>query len=305
MTLLFPKESDGWISHLRIGLGIQLVLYCLSSRREWIATFMTGEKIVSARDVSETLVAMESSLIPRLEWFLRIAAGVGIPGHTALWMIWSVILLSGGMLIAGVLCRPAAVTGWLLHLACVKSGDVFAYGMDNFLTIGLFYLMLSPLPDSAAIDRHIWKFRPPDARMSGFFRRVLQLHLCIVYFFSGVAKCLGHDWWTGMNVWAALTREPFNALNPTLVAEWWSMLPLVGIGICMIELGYPVFIWWRRTRTIWLGAVLGMHAAIGITMGMYLFALVMITLNIAAFAPGPRRVRRGYPGAAAIIEGAT
>jgi hypothetical protein len=29
-----------------------------------------------------------------------------------------------------------------------------------------------------------------------------------------------------------------------------------------------------------------MHLAIGLTMGMYLFAFIMIVLNIAAFGPG-------------------
>jgi hypothetical protein len=29
-----------------------------------------------------------------------------------------------------------------------------------------------------------------------------------------------------------------------------------------------------------------MHVGIGVTMGMYLFALVMIVLNVAAFGPG-------------------
>ena len=33
-------------------------------------------------------------------------------------------------------------------------------------------------------------------------------------------------------------------------------------------------------------AALTMHVAIGVTMGMYLFSLVMIVLNLAAFAPG-------------------
>ena len=33
-------------------------------------------------------------------------------------------------------------------------------------------------------------------------------------------------------------------------------------------------------------AVLAMHIAIGFTMGMYLFSLVMIVLNLAAYAPG-------------------
>jgi hypothetical protein len=195
-------------------------------------------------------------------------------------------------LVVGFFCRPAAVTAWFLHLACIKSSEVFAYGMDLFLNIGLFYLMLSPLPDSYALENRIWKPRRRDPRMIGFFQRVLQLHLCAIYFFSGLAKCLGSDWWNGMNVWATVTRPPFNVLNPMFIARWRAVLAPAGIAICLIELCYPLLIWPRRTRPIWLGCVIGMHLAIGIVMGMYLFAFVMIVLNVAAFAPMPAVVGR-------------
>jgi hypothetical protein len=38
-------------------------------------------------------------------------------------------------------------------------------------------------------------------------------------------------------------------------------------------------------------AICAMHLAIGLTMGMYLFASIMIVLNIAAFGPGPGLAR--------------
>ncbi len=59
----------------------------------------------------------------------------------------------------------------------------------------------------------------------------------------------------------------------------------------MIELGYPLLIWRKQTRTLWLALVCAMHAGIGLMMGMHLFALVMIILNLAAFAPLDRIVR--------------
>jgi len=60
-------------------------------------------------------------------------------------------------------------------------------------------------------------------------------------------------------------------------------LPVLGISICLLEVSYPIFIWSKRTRWIWLGCILAMHAAIGLTMGLYLFALVMMVMNLAAF----------------------
>jgi hypothetical protein len=282
---LFPKQTDEWIAVLRVGLGIQLGLYCLSARPGWIDVFSSDRGPLSPRRISEALILLESSLIPRLNWLLQIGERIGIPEFTTLWMIWSILLLTAFLLMVGLFCRPAAVTAWFLHLACIKSSEVFAYGMDLFLNIGLFYLMLVPLPDSYSLERRIWKSVTPDGRMVGFFQRVLQLHLCAIYFFSGLAKCLGTDWWNGMNLWAAMTRPPFNILDPGFIASWRGILAPAGIAIWVIELGYPVFIWPKRTRTIWLGCVIGMHAAVGIVMGMYLFAFIMIVLNVAAFGP--------------------
>ena len=41
----------------------------------------------------------------------------------------------------------------------------------------------------------------------------------------------------------------------------------------------------RRTRAFWLAGILLMHLSIGLTMGLYLFGLIMIVLNLAAFGP--------------------
>jgi hypothetical protein len=160
-----------------------------------------------------------------------------------------------------------------------------AYGMDNFTTIGLFYLMLSPLPDKCSVD---YKFRNvglKNPQLHGLFRRVLQVHLCIIYFFGGLAKCAGPGWWNGNSLWRALTNTPFNIISPEILVKWKDLFPVVGISVWLIEIAYPFLIWSKRTRNIWLICIIVMHVAIGLTMGMYLFALVMIVLNVAAFGP--------------------
>src|SRR5437588_524559 len=59
------------------------------------------------------------------------------------------------------------------------------------MTIGLFYLMLSPLPDRYSLDQRWRKLPPKNPHLLGFFRRLLQIHLCLIYFFGGVAKMPG------------------------------------------------------------------------------------------------------------------
>jgi hypothetical protein len=295
---LFPVESDRWLTFLRFGLGLQIVLYTLSLRNDWNYLFAaTGNGLVT-RDLAEALLVLENGFVPRLGWLVAVGAHIGVPEETILLAAWICLFCAGLGLLVGLFCRSFAILAWFLHLCAAKSGAFVSYGVDNFMTIGLFYLMLSPLPDRYSLDWQLRKLQPRNVLLLGFSRRVLQLHLSLIYFFSGLTKSLGSGWWNGSNIWRALTRPPFDIIPPEIVVRWSSLLPIMGIAVCLIETGYPIFIWLKRTRFLWLLAVVAMHAAIGITMGMYLFALIMIVLNAAAFGSGVFASTCAQPGEA-------
>jgi len=282
---LFPAETDNWLAVLRLGLGFQITFYSLSLRNDWNYLLAgTGRGLIS-RNLAEALLSVESHFIPRLGWLVALGGHVGLPEETVLSVAWICLLAAGCGLLIGLACRFSAILAWFLHLCTAKSGGFVSYGVDNFMTIGLFYLMLSPLPDRYSLDWQLRKSRPKDPQLLGFWRRVLQLHLCVIYFFSGLTKCLGSGWWNGASLWRSLIRPPFNIIPPEILVRWKYFLPVLGISICLLETGYPIFIWFKKTRMIWLICILSMHVAIGLTMGMYLFALIMIVLNVAAFGP--------------------
>ena len=281
LEFLFPAETDSWLTLLRIGLGLEVMLYSISLRNDWIP-LLSG----TARKLAEALLSLESHFVPRLGWFVALAAQFGMREESVMFLAWLCLFASGCALLVGVGCRFSAIAAWFLHLCAAKSGGFVSYGMDNFLTIGLFYLMLSPLPDRFSLDCRLRDLQPKDPQLLGFWRRVLQLHLCIIYFSSGLTKSVGSGWWDGSNVWRALIRPPFNVIDPEILVRWKYLFSLAGILICLLEFGYPFFIWNSRTRKIWLFGICGMHIAVGVTMGMWLFSLVMIVLNVAAFGPG-------------------
>jgi hypothetical protein len=286
LDFLFPDETDNWLILLRVGLGLQVTLYALSLRKDW--SYLFSE---TTRKVTEALLSLQGHVIPRFGWLLALAARLNVSEETVLFLAWLGLFASGCALLAGIGSRISAIVAWLLHLCAAKSGGFIAYGVDNFMTIGLFYLMLSPLPDRGSLDWQLRELRPKNPQLLGFWRRVLQIHLSIIYFFSGLTKCLGVGWWNGSNVWRALIRPPFNVVDPEILVRFKDLFPLAGILICVLEFGYPFFIWSSRTRTIWLVGICGTHIVIGLIMGMYLFSLVMIILNVAAFGPGLFRRR--------------
>ena len=285
IRFLFPTQSDKWLTVLRIGLGLQVLLYALSLKSDWIYLFAGTGGGLNGRALSEGLLSTESPLVPRLGWLVMLGSHVGLSDWTVLSVTWWFLLCAAYGLLAGFFSRSSAITAWFLHLCAAKSGGLVSYGMDNFMTIGLFYLMLSPLPDRLSLD-HTWRKKFADSRLFGFWRRVLQLHLCLIYFSSGLTKALGRDWWNGINLWRSLNRPPFDLIPADILVRFKYVFPIAGVAIFLLEVGYSFLIWRRGIGRVWLLGILLMHVGIGLTMGMYLFASVMIVLNLAAFGPG-------------------
>ena len=283
LRFLFPAESDTWLAVLRIGLGLQVAVYALFLRNDWHYLFASSGRGLVGREIGDAITSFESPLIPTLSWLVALGRSINISEEAVLSISWACLLSSGCFLLLGLFCRPAAIIAWFFHLCVAESGGLVAYGADNFMTTALFFLMLSPLPDRYSFDRWVVRTKPKNPQLLGFWRRVLQVHLCFVYFIGGLAKCLGSGWWNGSNLWHSLIRPPFNLVSPDILVRFKYALPVLGISICLIEVSYPICIWLRKTRLIWLICILAMHAAIGLMMGLYLFALVMIVMNLAAF----------------------
>ena len=233
--------------------------------------------------------SFDSPLIPRFGWLIAVGRNFNISEETVLSVTWVCLLSAGCFLLLGLLSRPAAILAWFVHLCAAESGGLLAYGADNFMTTALFYLMLSPLPDRYSFDHWVAKTKPKNPQALGFWRRVLQVHLCFVYFIGGLAKFLGSGWWDGSNLWRSLIRSSFQSCLARYSIRFKYALPVLGIAICLLEVSYPICIWFKKTRLIWLVCILAMHAAIGILMGLYLFALMMIIMNVAAFGVSSKR----------------
>jgi hypothetical protein len=293
---LFPFETDTWLAVLRSGLGLQVVVYALFLRSDWHYLFLSSGKGLVGREVGEAISSFDTALIPTLGWLVALGRNLNVREEAVLSGAWVCLVSAGCLLLLGLFCRPTAIVAWFVHLCTAESGGLLAYGADAFMTTALFYLMLSPLPDRYSFDHCVLKIKLGNPQLLGFWRRVMQVHLCFVYFIGGMAKCLGSGWWNGSNLWQSLIRPPFNLVSPDILLRFKYALPVLGISICLLEVSYPIFIWLKKTRRIWLSCILAMHAAIGLLMGLYLFALVMIVMNIAAFGvPQSSSLREQLP----------
>lgn len=189
--------------------------------------------------------------------------------------ILSAYLVSLLFLVIGFLTRFSALFALILQLIIFKSFSQFNYGYDQFVTMSLFYCFVFPVGKYYSCDRLI--FRKKNVNIYFNYQTVLQIHLSIAYFFSGLAKSLDSGWWNGKSVWNALVSIDGN----------YYPVPIIyivgGILTVLLELSYPILAYFKKTRKIALAAMISMHLFIGLTMELYAFSIIMIVWNIAAF----------------------
>ena len=182
-------------------------------------------------------------------------------------------------LTVGLFSRVAAIGALIFQLLIYKSFPEFNYGYDQFITMTFFYCCLFPVGKYYSIDSLMWGNRNKEKKVMFNYQRVLQIHLCIVYFSSGLAKLLDFDWWNGNSMWKSLcsiSNEYYKI--PSII------LNIAGIGVVLLEVFYTALVFFKKTRQIALVLCILMHISIGFFLDLYPFAAIMCVWNIAAFS---------------------
>jgi hypothetical protein len=211
----------------------------------------------------------------------------GVSSSACVHGVFAVYAVGLAGLALGWKARFWAVIAWLAHSLTINTGYFSVYGVDTMIQICLFYCVWMPVGAAWSLDQ--WLLRRPAAPAVGarLALRVLQIHLCLIYLDAGVAKMRSIQWWNGDAIWRVLMQPQFAVVD----VSWLPRVPLVAMIVCwsvlLIETGYPILIWPRRTRRLWVVATLGLHLGIGFFMGLWLFALIMIIMTVSAFGFSP------------------
>jgi hypothetical protein len=131
----------------------------------------------------------------------------------------------------------------------------------------------------------VWEPEVISTVWSTFPVRVLQIHLCLLYFDSALGKLSG-DWLTGVGLWHPRLIEQGATLSlPTLVAHPW-LTTAVTVTLLLFELFYGALIWLPRLRYGVLAAALLVHLSVGWVWNLLPFNLLMVVLNLAFLPTG-------------------
>lgn len=216
-----------------------------------------------------------------------------------LWTVHILALVAFAMLTVGLFTRVASILAFLAAVSYANRVTPGAYfGLDKINCMLALYLVLGPSGARYSIDAW-WRRRRdqrPAVAASSWVTvaiRLIQLHMCVIYFFSGLDKYLGDTWRDGSAVWWSVANLEYQSLNLTWLAGWPWLVSLLTYATLFWELTYAVLVWPRTTRPWVLAIAVATHLGIAIGLGMITFGLVMLIGNLA-FVPSAwiRRVFR-------------
>ena len=166
-------------------------------------------------------------------------------------------------------------------------------GGDYLFCNGLYFLMLAPSGATWSLDQLFRQRRalargehPSDepVTIEPWSVRLMQIQLCCVYLFTGLAK-LGEDYYNGVALYwvlndVAVTRWPYGTfpvpMFPCRLMTW---------GTLAFELSFSFLVWVKPLRRYVLLAGLGLHLGILLTMEIGWFSQVTMCWY-ALFASG-------------------
>lgn len=208
-----------------------------------------------------------------------------------------VYVSSAFFLLIGLFTRFFSLLTFLCHYILMCTIEVYVYGVDIFLQIALFYIMLMPVARLYSVDALLK--RPPigpswEVTLS---QRVLQIHMCLIYLSAGFEKLISSEWWSGNVIWRSMVQPDFKQYDLTWLADKpWLFIALSWFTI-IVESLYFISVWIPRVRVFWLFAIIGLHIGICVFLGLWLFGLIMILLSVAAFGADALKDIRNFRSA--------
>jgi hypothetical protein len=201
------------------------------------------------------------------------------------------------MLTIGLATPLAAVVSLAGFVSAANRAPLNVFGFDDVLGMLLIALAVGPAGAVLSVDSLLSRGmqRAAPSVLANVALRLIQIHLCVIYFFSGCGKLLGASWWEGTAIWGSVANVQYRTLDLTWLARHPLVVNLITLATLFWEVSYPALVWPRLTRRLVLTMAVLVHLGIGLAMGMMEFGLAMIVANMAFVPPVVlRRVCRPF-----------
>lgn len=207
---------------------------------------------------------------------------------------WAAHGLSMAVLAAftvGLWTRATAILSLAVAISYAHRVPAALFGLDQINTMLLLYLAIGPSGRALSVDRWLAArrrggpaMRPEPSAGANLAIRLINVHMCVIYFFAGVSKLQGESWWDGTAMWRAFANLEYQSADMTWLAWHPHLINLATHASVLWEVSFPFLIWRPRWRPWMLAGAVVLHAGIGACLGMWTFGLIML-VGCSSFLP--------------------
>lgn len=209
-----------------------------------------------------------------------------------------------GLFALGFMTRITSILSWAFHLSYMHRAMMIWFGMDAMISFIMLYLCVGPSGSALSLDRLLARWRKGSALpqvqplwSANLALRLIQVHMCIVYFIAGIAKLQGNTWWDGTATWLTMNSPLFNEgldlnwMTDQRMGEWfWYYLCFFSTYMTLaFEISFPFLVWNRYLRPWLLFMAFALHGGIALFMGLGAFGIVMLAGCMAFIPPNGMR----------------
>jgi hypothetical protein len=260
LKTLWAKWENFWLSPLnsknieiysRVFAGIIFFLYFLRFKN---LEFYNEKSVVPD---GRELEIIDSNLRPLWSWHWW-------PDSWAFFANLAFLILCFLILI-GRAPRPVALLAWILHMGFMHRNWAAGMGVDTMVSVFLFYLSFVDL-----------KVKNGGDLISRVMIRMSQIHLGVIYFYTGIEKLRGASWWEGTALWTTLSNPQMTLIDLSWAYHFPSLIALLTHVTVLFELMFLPLVWNPKTRNLILWVGLFFHLSIAVFLGLWAFAGVML-----------------------------
>jgi hypothetical protein len=202
----------------------------------------------------------------------------------------AIAALLAALVTLGWRTRVVSTLLFLVSLCIHQRNFLTNSGADCLMLIITFYMMLAPSGAAYSLDaRRAARRRGGTAAeplIVPWAQRLIQFHICLIYFDTAVLKCNGATWLNGTALHYVLYNDEVGRFHLGALRDFPLLVNLMTYGGLLTEFALAFFLWFRATRLWAICAGLALHFMILLTVNIPIFGEIITACYLTFLTPG-------------------
>ena len=158
----------------------------------------------------------------------------------------------------------------------VRDLEVVLNASYRIIMVVFFFSMFVPTDLAYTPKWYQKKYKKNSATTTGWPIRLIQIQICLIYLVTVLIKVHSDEWYFGTAFFNALNNTNFAVFDGTWMIHYPWLVNFMTYASLFVELLFPFFIWFKRTRIPTLFGVIVLHVIVLFTMNVLWFSEVML-----------------------------